>query len=105
MLDVIATDRVKSRLPSGAVTARIDSLFVLTRYPSRSEILGSDPRSLHPNRSLFVPSAPADTTTPRALNRFRSRLTHEPERSCVTSYPSDPSAAARGPMSVPLRSG
>src|SRR5207302_3910393 len=98
MLDVIATDRVKSRLPSGAVTARIDSLFVLTRYPSRSEIIGSDPRSLLPNKSLFVPSAPADTTTPRALNRFRLRLTDEPERWCVASYLSDPSAAASGRM-------
>jgi hypothetical protein len=84
MLDVIATALVKSCSSSGAVTARIDSLFVRTRCPSLSESLGRLPRSLQLNSSLLVPNVPAPTTTPRAVSRRRPRRTDAPERSWVT---------------------
>ncbi len=72
-------------MSSGAVTATIDSLFVRTRCPMRSESRGSAPLSRHPASSLFVPSAPAATTTPRAVTLRDPRRTHAPVRSCVTA--------------------
>jgi len=85
MLEVIAIEFEKSRLESGAVTAMIDSEFVLTRWPSRSEIRGSEPLCLQSRRSLFVPSAPAASTTPPARMVRRLRLKMAPERSVTTS--------------------
>ena len=85
----------------GSVTARIASEFVRTSSPSRSLSFGSEPLSLHVARSRFVPSAPAATTTPRAVWVRRCLRTHAPERSLVTAYP-PPSS---GRMSVTVRSG
>ena len=72
MLEVIATERAKSRLSSGAVTAWIDSELVRTRSPSRADRRGRAPLCLQSASSWFVPSAPAATTTPRAV-RVRAR--------------------------------
>ena len=85
MLEVIATELAKSRLSSGAVTAITDSLFVRTSSPSRSEIRGSEPRCLQSRSSLFVPSAPAAITIPRARTVSRRLRSHAPDRSVVIS--------------------
>ena len=84
MLELIATDLAKSRSSPGAVTALIDSLFVRTRSPSRAERFGSEPLWRQLASSLLVPSAPAATTTPRAVSVERRLRTHAPERSLVT---------------------
>src|SRR5215204_7153848 len=91
MLELIATDLAKSRSSLAAVTALIDSLFVRTSSPSRGEIRGSDPRCRQFASSLLVPSAPAAKTTPRTVRVERRLRSHGPERSLVTSYPSEPS--------------
>ena len=86
MLEVIATDFVKSRSsPGAAVIAWIDSLFVRTSSPSRSEIRGSPPPCLQFASSWFVPSAPAATTTPRAVSLRRRLRTQAPGCSVSTS--------------------
>jgi hypothetical protein len=79
------TRRVTSGAPSGSVTARIASEFVRTSSPSRAETRGSEPCSRHAASSRFVPSAPAATTTPRAVSTCRSRRSQAPERSLVTA--------------------
>ena len=85
MLELIATDFAKSLSSLEAVTALIDSLLVRTKSPSRDEIRGSEPRWRLFARSRLVPSAPAASTTPRAVSAERRFRTHEPERSLVTS--------------------
>ena len=104
MLEVIETLRPHPR-SSGVVTAVIDSLLVRTNWPSRSEIRGSAPSLLHCARRWLVPSAPAATTTPRAVCVRRSLRIQEPVRSLVTAYPSEPSAAPSGRIDVTVRSG
>ena len=85
MLEVIATEREKSRLSSGAVTAWIDSVLVRTTSPRRGERRGSALVCLQSASSWFVPSGPAATTTPRAVIVRRSRRSHAPERTLVTT--------------------
>ena len=70
MLEVIATERLKSRSSSGAVTAWIDSELVRTTAPIRSESRGSAPLCLQLASSWLVPRAPAATTTPLARQRL-----------------------------------
>ena len=84
MLEVIATERLKSRSSSGAVTAWIDSELVRTTAPMWSESRGSEPPCLQLASSWLVPSAPAATTTPLAV-RVAGARNQAPERSldCV----------------------
>ena len=104
MLELIATEAVKSRASSGAVTATIDSLLVRTKWPRRSETRGSEPRCRQPASSRLVPSAPAARTTPPAVIVSPRPRRSAPLRTCVTAYPSDPSAAPSGRTSVTVRS-
>ncbi len=67
MLEVIATERLKSRSSSGAVTDWIDSELVRTRSPSLSEMRGRAPLWRQLASRLLVPRAPAATITPRAV--------------------------------------
>ena len=83
MLALIATSFQGRAVPSGSVTARIDSLLVRTRCPSRSLIRGSEPPSLQRASSWFVPSAPAEITMPRAVNVRRRLRNQAPGRSVV----------------------
>jgi len=84
-LDEIATRLVMSGAPGGSVTARIASELVRTSSPSRSEMRGSEPDSFVRPSSRLVPSAPAATTTPRAVWVRRSRCSQAPVRSLVTA--------------------
>ena len=85
MLDVIATERLKSRSSSIAVTDWIDSELVRITSPIRSERRGRAPLCLQLASSWLVPRAPAATTTPFAVCVRRSRRTQAPERSLRTS--------------------
>ncbi len=85
MLDVIATERAKSRLSSGAVTAWIDSELVRTTWPRRSDSRGSAPECLQSASSLLVPRGPAATTTPRALSVCSRRRAQAPGCDVTTS--------------------
>ena len=58
MLEVIATERVKSRLSSGAVTAWIDSELVRTTSPRRSESRGRAPLCLQSASRLVGAQGP-----------------------------------------------
>ena len=78
MLEVIATERAKSRASSGAVTAWIDSELVRTRWPIRAETRGRAPLCRQLASSWFVPRAPAATTTPRAVKVRARRRSHAP---------------------------
>ena len=84
MLEVIATERLKSRSSSRAVTDWIDSELVRTTSPIRAESRGRAPEWRQLARRLLVPSAPAATTTPRAVTSAASCRTQAPERSLVT---------------------
>ena len=85
MLEVIATERLKSRSSSRAVTDWIDSELVRITAPIRSERRGRAPLCLQLASRLLVPRAPAATTTPRALTVWRRLRNQEPERSWVIS--------------------
>ena len=84
MLALIATSLAGLSLSSGRVTARIDSLLVRTSSPRRSLMPGSEPPCLHLASRRLVPSAPADTTTPRVVKLRRCLLNQAPGRSVVT---------------------
>src|SRR5215207_2804848 len=105
MLEVIAHERLKSRSSSIAVTDWIDSELVRITLPSRSERRGRAPLCLQLASRWLLPRAPAATTTPRALTVLRRLRSQAPERSLVTAYPSEPSAAPSGQISVTIRSG
>jgi len=85
MLEVIATERLKSRSSSGAVTAWIDSELVRTTEPRLFEIRGRAPLCLQLASSWLVPRAPAATTTPFAVSVLRSLWNQEPECSALTA--------------------
>ena len=77
MLALIATSFHGRAMPLGRVTARMDSLLVRTRCPSRSLILGSEPASL---AQLYKTHPPLDARLDRidqrgygALETFTTR--------------------------------
>ena len=74
MLEVIATERLKSRSSSGAVTAWIDSELVRTTSPSRSESRGSAPLVLAVGEQLVgAERAGGDHDALRAVSVWRPR--------------------------------
>ena len=85
MLALMATSFQGRVIPSGIVTASIDSLFVRASCPSRSLMRGRDPLELALASSLLVPRAPADMTMPRVLNVRRCLRNQAPGRSVVTT--------------------
>ena len=85
MLEVIATDLLKSRLSSRAVTAWIDSELVRTMWPSRFESRGRAPLRLQSASSWLVPRGPAATTMPVAVSVRRACLSQAPDRSLTTA--------------------
>ena len=85
MLEVIATERLKSRSSSIAVTDWIDSELVRITSPMRPERRGRAPLWRQLASRLLVPRAPAATITPRAVTVRRCLRNQEPERSLVTA--------------------
>ena len=82
MLEVIATEREKSRLSSGAVTAWIDSELVRTTWPRRSDRRGRAPECLQSASSWLVPSG--------------ARRDHHSARRQRALAPAQPGARVRG---------
>ena len=73
MLEVIATERLKSRSSSGAVTAWIDSELVRTTAPSWSESRGSAPLVVAVGQQLVGAEGAGGDDDAAARQRLRPR--------------------------------
>ena len=102
MLELIATEAVKSRASSGAVTATIDSLWCGPNGRGAQRTRGSEPRCLAVGQQP-VGAQSTGGEDDATGDRLAAGEASAPLRT-VTAYPSEPSAVPSGRTSVTVRS-